>query len=222
MAKTITVPCLRCDKWRKRKMYSGDKTNPACEACGGSGNLVIEKGKVSHALSKFSKVRLECINSSSAKFYEVDRDGFTVRMRWGRIGSNGQTDEKTFSTLSGAINFARDKRDEKLNRGYVEVKGASSLLDRQTGIPFGPAKQLITTRGTAAHFHACSECYLHKGCEELGCTIEPDLTLDDGSPCGSHIFCDDCASQLASMRLDGGSNDDDLFLRALGPALQEE
>ncbi len=213
--KTITVPCLHCNQSGMHR-----RTMAPCEPCGGTGSLTINSKNRGTSFKTFW--RLEYVGGGSSKFYELNREGLHVRMRWGRIGTTGQSDEKTFSTLSAAMSFAREKRDEKVRKGYREVQGGSALLDRQTGIPYGPAKLLIAARGKVDHVHACSECYEHKKCLEQGCTIEPDLTLDDGTPCGSHIFCDDCARQLASMRLDGATNDDDAFLRALGPALQEE
>ena len=42
------------------------------------------------------------------------------------------------------------------------------------------------------HFHACPECYEHVRCYNPRCTLEPDLELDDGSPCGSHCLCPAC------------------------------
>lgn len=41
------------------------------------------------------------------------------------------------------------------------------------------------------HYHSCPQCYEHKPCT-MDCTLEPDLELRDGSPCGSHVLCDAC------------------------------
>ena len=41
------------------------------------------------------------------------------------------------------------------------------------------------------HVHACPECYEHVPCT-MNCTLEPDLELDDGTPCGSHCVCERC------------------------------
>jgi len=45
------------------------------------------------------------------------------------------------------------------------------------------------------HVHACPECYEYMPCEMPDCALEPDLELDDGTPCGSHCVCDTCESR---------------------------
>lgn len=41
------------------------------------------------------------------------------------------------------------------------------------------------------HVHACPVCYEHWSCEHT-CSIETDLTLDDGTLCGAHCVCPAC------------------------------
>jgi len=38
------------------------------------------------------------------------------------------------------------------------------------------------------HVHACPGCYQQFQCEQ-DCTLEPDLELRDGTPCGAHCYC---------------------------------
>jgi len=62
----------------------------------------------------------EYVQGSSSKFWEIRLEGDRFTTRWGRIGTNGQTTLKTFSSH----NEARREHDalvaEKLKKGYVE------------------------------------------------------------------------------------------------------
>lgn len=44
------------------------------------------------------------------------------------------------------------------------------------------------------HVHRCLGCYQAFLCG-LNCTIEPDLTLDNGMPAGSYAKCRKCAAE---------------------------
>lgn len=44
------------------------------------------------------------------------------------------------------------------------------------------------------HVHRCPGCYQAFPCG-LDCTIEPDLTLDNGMPAGSYVKCRKCAAE---------------------------
>lgn len=55
------------------------------------------------------------------KFYQILVAGADVVLRWGRIGTRGQSKEIQFANPASAQFFAEDKIDAKLNRGYVPV-----------------------------------------------------------------------------------------------------
>jgi predicted DNA-binding WGR domain protein len=56
------------------------------------------------------------------KFYTVTVDGKSVHMHWGRIGTAGQKQTKTFSFSDVARQFAREKISDKLyTRGYERL-----------------------------------------------------------------------------------------------------
>lgn len=44
------------------------------------------------------------------------------------------------------------------------------------------------------HVHSCPHCYEHVPCNDT-CSVEPDLTLDDGTPCGAYCVCDACGGE---------------------------
>jgi len=59
--------------------------------------------------------------SASAKFWEVWAEGTSLSVRFGKIGTNGQTTVKEFPDLSAAEQ-ARDKAiTQKIKKGYTEV-----------------------------------------------------------------------------------------------------
>lgn len=42
------------------------------------------------------------------------------------------------------------------------------------------------------HAHTCPVCHEHVHCESR-CSVEPDLTLDDGTLRGAYCECDGCS-----------------------------
>lgn len=47
-------------------------------------------------------------------------------------------------------------------------------------------------RNAPAHAHRCPGCYEPDICGLTTCNIEPDLTLDSGTPCGAYATCKRC------------------------------
>lgn len=64
--------------------------------------------------------RFELVGGSSRKFWEVAVDGCAVVVRFGRIGTAGQTQQKLFSDPATAKRTAERLVREKLAKGYVE------------------------------------------------------------------------------------------------------
>ncbi len=63
-------------------------------------------------------------NGVSHKFYEVTVNDCEMRIRYGRIGQQGQSSTKTFPTPEKALAEATKKLNEKRKKGYAEaVKG---------------------------------------------------------------------------------------------------
>jgi predicted DNA-binding WGR domain protein len=64
--------------------------------------------------------RFELSEGTSNKFWEVDCEGVSLTVRFGRIGANGQVQTKTFASAAKAAS-ERDKLiAEKTKKGYVE------------------------------------------------------------------------------------------------------
>ncbi|MGV9805748.1 DUF4132 domain-containing protein [Micromonospora chersina] len=70
--------------------------------------------------------RFDFVSGNAAKFWEVDHNGSTVTVRYGRIGAEGRTQAKEFGTAAEAAAHADRLVAEKLRKGYVESGAASS------------------------------------------------------------------------------------------------
>ena len=64
--------------------------------------------------------RFEFVAGTSAKFWEVDHHGNQVTVRYGRIGTEGQTQTKSFDTAGAAGRHAQQQIERKLRKGYAE------------------------------------------------------------------------------------------------------
>lgn len=62
----------------------------------------------------------EFVEGGSAKFWEITTSGNDVAVRFGRIGTQGQMQTKTFADEATAVRHAEKLIDEKTQKGYVE------------------------------------------------------------------------------------------------------
>ncbi|XDF34541.1 DUF4132 domain-containing protein [Paracidovorax avenae] len=65
--------------------------------------------------------RFELIEGSSSKFWEVEQAGSDLNIRWGRIGTAGQSQTKAFADASKATAAMAKLVTEKTGKGYAEV-----------------------------------------------------------------------------------------------------
>ena len=65
--------------------------------------------------------RLEFVSGSSDKFWEVTRRDNLVTIRFGRNGTQGQTQTKSFATAEQARHHVEKLIGEKTRKGYVEL-----------------------------------------------------------------------------------------------------
>jgi predicted DNA-binding WGR domain protein len=63
----------------------------------------------------------EFVDGSSFKFYEVSTSGNQVTVRFGRIGTEGQTQVKTLTDADAATKHAEKQIASKLAKGYRET-----------------------------------------------------------------------------------------------------
>lgn len=64
--------------------------------------------------------RFEFVGGSSCKFWEVAIHGNEVAVRFGRIGTDGQTNTKSFADETTAAKHAEKLVREKIGKGYGE------------------------------------------------------------------------------------------------------
>jgi predicted DNA-binding WGR domain protein len=63
----------------------------------------------------------EFVEGTSSKFWEVSISDNTVTVRFGRIGSEGQTQTKTLADAAAATKHAEKLIASKLAKGYREA-----------------------------------------------------------------------------------------------------
>ena len=66
----------------------------------------------------------EFVEGSSAKFWEISHSGKDVTVRFGEIGTNGQTQTKTLADADAATKHAEKLIKEKTGKGYKEKPAA--------------------------------------------------------------------------------------------------
>jgi predicted DNA-binding WGR domain protein len=64
--------------------------------------------------------RFEFIAGSSCKFWEISVSGAELKVNYGRIGTNGQSQTKSFPTAEKAQQHVEKLMRQKLGKGYVE------------------------------------------------------------------------------------------------------
>jgi predicted DNA-binding WGR domain protein len=65
--------------------------------------------------------RFEFADEKSSKFWSIRLSGMEVEVKYGRIGSEGQSQNKTFETLEAAHKHAEKLIAEKTSKGYHET-----------------------------------------------------------------------------------------------------
>ena len=89
-------------------------------------------------------IYLELSDSQSHKFYEVTVNNAEVSIRYGRIGTQGQTSNTTYDTPEKAQADATKKINEKLKKGYLQatLKETPQFM-RDLPRKFIPMKKLL-------------------------------------------------------------------------------
>ena len=64
--------------------------------------------------------RFEFVAGNSAKFWDVTQADQQVTVHYGRIGTAGQTQTKSFPSPDAARRHAQQQIDSKVRKGYVE------------------------------------------------------------------------------------------------------
>ena len=68
--------------------------------------------------------RFEFVEGTSSKFWEITNNIREITVRYGRIGTNGQTQTKSFTSETSAAEHAQKQVAAKLAKGYRELAAA--------------------------------------------------------------------------------------------------
>ncbi|MFD5831765.1 WGR domain-containing protein, partial [Lentzea sp. NPDC060358] len=90
--------------------------------------------------------RWELVAGSSAKFWEIDREGTEVTVRFGRLQTNGQTQTKELDTEEAAEAHVAKLVADKEKKGYrpvgtTEENAGSAAPATRDSAPQQPAPQ---------------------------------------------------------------------------------
>ena len=82
-------------------------------------------------------------DAKSSKFWEVEQTGSDLTIRYGRIGTKGQTRKKSFADEAAALKEANKLIGQKTKKGYVEpaVEGAVEAADAEAPVDKAQAKK---------------------------------------------------------------------------------
>lgn len=84
--------------------------------------------------------RYELVEGSASKFWEVSVTGDTVTVRFGRIGTNGQTKDKQFADAAAAEKEKLKLVKEKTGKGYALTGSGPSPVPSASPAPAAAAK----------------------------------------------------------------------------------
>ncbi|MFK7984972.1 MAG: DUF4132 domain-containing protein [Sandaracinaceae bacterium] len=87
-------------------------------------------------------------DAKSSKFWEVEQSGSNLTIRYGRIGTNGQTKEKSFGDEAAALKEANKLIGQKTKKGYVE-QTSEDASDTATETAATPAEKAPAKKATA-------------------------------------------------------------------------
>jgi outer membrane protein assembly factor BamB/predicted DNA-binding WGR domain protein len=86
-----------------------------------------------HEISMFR--RFECTEDESNKFWEVAIAGSVLTVRWGKVGTVGQSKDKDLGTPEAAEKESAKLVKEKKGKGYVEIADASGATTEPAATP---------------------------------------------------------------------------------------
>lgn len=91
-------------------------------------------------------MRLEFRQGASSKFWEPKLGGSTLTVRFGRIGTDGQSRDTRFATPAAAKAGLAKLVAEKLGKGYVQAKGGAPRATR----PAAPKRRAVPERAAGS------------------------------------------------------------------------
>lgn len=109
-----------------------------------------------------------------------------ITFEWGRIGTDGQRKDKSFSSEASALNYIHDKCQEKLSKGYVRYPHQMHqlLADARSGAVAPEVKynmtrnvRVLQDRMSAGERQARANAKMHKARETTESKVIPGRPL---------------------------------------------
>jgi predicted DNA-binding WGR domain protein len=103
----------------------GIESDPACDALTATASLAADTLKASPPAPQSQRRYFELVEGGSKKFWEITVDGAGHKVRFGRLGAQGQTRSKSFADEATAQRDAAKLIREKVAKGYIEPNVAN-------------------------------------------------------------------------------------------------
>jgi predicted DNA-binding WGR domain protein len=113
--------------------------------------------------------RFELSEGTANKFWQFELEGSELLISWGKIGTSGQSQTKSFATPKAALAAAEKLVAEKTKKGYAEV--ASSEVDAPPPKPKAPSKAKPAPEAPQPEAKADSKA---KAAPEAAAPVEPE------------------------------------------------
>jgi predicted DNA-binding WGR domain protein len=94
--------------------------------------------------------RFTYVEGTSSKFWEADAAGAELTVRFGRLGTNGTTQVKTFDTAAKAADALAKLIREKVGKGYVEDPAGAAARPAASAPASAPAPAATAPTAPAA------------------------------------------------------------------------
>lgn len=94
--------------------------------------------------------RFEFAEGNSNKFWEIEQDGSDLNIRWGRIGTQGQSQTKSFADAAKAAAALDKLVTEKTGKGYAETAGGASAAPAKPLEKVAKEKKIEVSEAPAA------------------------------------------------------------------------
>lgn len=133
--------------------------------------------KVPAAPSEGNFHRYEYVDDKSSKFWEIKIEGNSVEVRYGKIGTTGQSLTKDFDDGAAARKHADKLTAEKLKGGYLPTKSAAGSMPKKEA-----AEKASTVAKTATEAKVATPVKLaHKA---QGSRVEKSVCISGKLPSG--------------------------------------
>jgi DNA ligase-1 len=112
---------VRSDVGEPSRATAGATTKKAIAKSAASKAPAKSEPAASEAAGSSETRRYEFVEGNSSKFWEISVDGADVTVRYGRIGTEGQSKTKSLADPAAARKHADKLIEEKTDKGYVET-----------------------------------------------------------------------------------------------------